>query len=98
MLFGHVGGSLSCCRLTSFFRYLAHIRGYVTYCYVDDVIWIGVDPEVTQGFQYMKNLLDELNFPISTSKLVAPCEEAVCLGIIVNAKNQTVSIPEGKQV
>ena len=95
--FGHVGGSLSCCRLTSFFRYLARRNGYVTYCYVDDVIGIGVNPEATKGFHFMKNLLEELNFPISNSKLVTPSQQATCLGIIINVKKQTVSIPEGKQ-
>ena len=94
--FGHVGGSLSCCRLTSFFRYLAHKNGYVTYCYVDDVIGLGLNPTATEGFHYMKNLLEELNFPISSSKLVEPSIEVTCLGIVINARRQTVSIPTDK--
>ena len=94
--FGHSGGSLSCSRLTSFFRYLAYQRGYTTYTYVDDVIGLGFPDNAQEGFTYLTQLLEELNFPISNSKLVAPTHEATCLGIIINVKNQTLSIPPEK--
>ena len=37
----------------------------------------------------MKNLLEELSFPISANKLVTPTEEATCLGTIINSRKQT---------
>ena len=94
--FGHSGGSLTCSRITGLFRYLAYKHGFTTYTYVDDVIGIGLPVVAKEGFSYMTNLLEELNFPISTSKLVSPSEEATCLGIIINARKQTLSIPQGK--
>ena len=94
--FGHSGGSLTCSRITGLFRYIAYKHSFTTYTYVDDVIGIGLPVVAKEGFSYMKNLLEELNFPISTSKLVSPSEEAICLGIIINAKKQTLSIPQGK--
>ena len=80
---------VDCC----FFRYLAYKNGYAKYCCIDDVIRLRIDPVVTEGFHYMQNLLEELNFSISSSKLVHPNTEATCLGIIINAYHQTVSIP-----
>ena len=44
----------------------------------------------------MKQLLQDLNFPIIPSKLVSPSHRATCLGIVIDAKNQTLSIPEEK--
>ena len=40
--------------------------------------------------------MKELNFPISPSKLVAPAEEVVCLGIVINTKKHTLSITKEK--
>ena len=94
--FGHSSGSLTCSRVTGFFRYLAYKHGYVTYTYVDDVIGIGLPVQAKEGFNFMQNLLKDLNFPISNSKLVTPTEEAVCLGIVINARKQTVSVPQVK--
>ena len=38
----------------------------------------------------------QLGLTISKSKLVAPCTHAVCLGIVVDTVDATLSILEGK--
>ena len=44
----------------------------------------------------MKNLLEQLNFPISTNKLVSPTHQATCLGKVINTTKQILSIPDDK--
>ena len=96
--FGQVSGSSFCTRLTMFFSYLARQKGHVTYTYVDDVVGCAPDEQkALEGYQFLKNLLEELNFPLSKKKLVTPTQVANCLGIIVDTRQQTVSIPEGKK-
>ena len=91
--FGEKIGSSLCSHLTDLFRYLAFKKGHITFTYVDDVIGTSGPDVAEEGFSYIKNLLEELNFPISNSKLVSPTEEATCLGIVINAKHQTLSVP-----
>ena len=43
-------------------------------------------------------MLEQLNFPISISKLVSPSVEVTCLGIVINAKSQTLRVPQEKLV
>ena len=94
--FGEKIGSSLCTRLTDLFRHLAFKRGHMTFTYVDDVIGTSGPDSAVEGFEYLRKLLEELNFPISESKLVAPTEETTCLGIIINANKQTLSVPDKK--
>ena len=94
-LFGHVISNYT--RLVELFRYLASKHGYTTLCYVNDIISISLPDKAWAGFYYLRNLLQELNFPISPSKVVAPNHEATCLDITMNTEKQTRSIPAGKQ-
>ena len=94
--FGEKIGSSLCSHLTDLFRYLAFQQGHITYTYVDDVIATSGPEYAELGFSFLKNLLEELNFPISPNKLVSPTHEATCLGIIINTRNQTLSVPQEK--
>lgn len=85
-----------CSRLTDFFRYLARRQGYVTFAYVDDVIGCERKDVATAGYKFLIDILQDLNFPVSHKKLVAPTTRASCLGIIIDTQDQTVSIPEDK--
>ena len=94
--FGHRGGSTACTRLSDFFRFLMRKRNYVVYNYVDDIMGIGPESTVFDSYNYLLQLLQDLGFPISTSKLVSPQTECNCLGIMVNTVNKTLAVPEQK--
>ena len=94
--FGHRGGSTACTRLSDLFRFLMRKRNYVVYNYVDDIMGIGPESTVFDSFNYLLQLLEDLGFPISTSKLVSPQTECNCLGIMINTVNKTLAVPAQK--
>ena len=94
--FGHKGGSSACTRLSDFFRYLMCKRNYVVYNYIDNIMGIGPESRVFVSFHYLLQLLENLGFPISTSKLISPQTECNCLGIMVNKVKNTLAVPSQK--
>ena len=97
MAFGFREGSQFCSRLTDFFKYLMFKKNYTVFTYVDDMVGCGDVTTAHMAFQYLKNLLQELNFPVSPNKFVPPSTVANCLGIIIDTVNQMVSVTEDKQ-
>ena len=71
-------------------------RGDVISNYVDDLIGIGTHDQIVNAFQYLKELLGKLGFPISTSKLVSPTNECYCRVVIINTETTTISVPSIK--
>ena len=49
-----------------------------------------------KGFQKLRSLLTELGFDISEHKTVHPANKVICLGILVDTTNFTLSIPDEK--
>ena len=94
--FGHRSGSMMCSRLSDFFRYIMFKKSYIVYNYVDDILGLGIEPQAHEAFRYLLGILKDLGFPISQSKLVAPTTRCNCLGIIVDTKERTLSIPHQK--
>ena len=64
--------------------------------YIDDLIYIGLPSDIHTFYQFLLQLLQDLGLEISTNKLVAPSTAVVCLGILVDSVNQTISIPDKK--
>ena len=95
--FGFKEGSQFCSRLTDLFRYLMFKQNYTVFTYIDDTVGCGDTGTAWAGFEYLKYLLREFNFPISPRKLVSPSTVVNCLGIIIDTVKQTVSIPDNKQ-
>ena len=94
--FGHCSGAMACTRVTNMFRYVMAQRKDVIINYVDDLIGCGRPGEVEIAFQFLKNLLEKLGFPISVSKLVEPAVKCHCLGILINTKERTLSLTAEK--
>ena len=89
------GRSLICTRLTFFF--IPYVSVWISAIfYVDDLIGCGLPHRAIADFNYLLTMLEDLHFPVSAKKLVQPCEECNCLGVFVNARKATISIPEGK--
>ena len=54
--------------------------------------------KIFTAYDRLQELLGELGFTISQSKLISPSTEVTCLGILVNTINCTVSVPPEKLV
>ena len=66
--------------------------------YIDDLVYIGLPSDIEASYQCLLDLLQQLGLEISQKKLVAPCNAAICLGILVDSVNRTISIPDAKIV
>ena len=69
------------------------------YCvidYIDDDVGVGVPDVVTKSFHFVINLLSRLGCTISEKKLVKPGTRVVCLGVLIDSTEGTISIPEDK--
>ena len=51
---------------------------------------------IYDSFAFLLDLLSELELDISMDKLVNPSTSVVCLGILIDSKNQTIAIPPEK--
>ena len=61
--------------------------------YVDDLLGAEVPSKAHESFNAMRQLLEDLNIPISESKLTPPTTNINCLGIEVDSIKATLSIP-----
>ena len=75
---------MACTRLSDFFRYLMHKNG------------VGKGQNLFASFKFLLNTLEKLGFLISKSKLAVPNSTCNCLGVIVNTKSATLSVPARK--
>ena len=70
--------------------------GFHVIDYIDDYVGIGV-PHVTHAsFALLFDLMKELGLTISGKKLVPSNTKVVCLGVLINTEEGTVSIPANK--
>ena len=64
--------------------------------YIDDLVYTGFPSNIQQAFHFLKGLLTDLGLKISQKKLVSPDTVVVCLGILINIVDRTLSIPGKK--
>ena len=64
--------------------------------YIDDLIYTGLPSKIYHSYQFLLNLLQDLGLAISPEKLIPPTTSAICLGILVDTKARTISIPSEK--
>ena len=68
------------------------------YClgYIDDFLLFGSKDKCKGAFNRITLLLEELGFDISHHKTITPATEVVCLGILVNTNDFTLSVSSAK--
>ena len=66
------------------------------YNYVDDLLYCGLPSNVYKSFTFLSDLLHQLGLKINPKKLVKPSTSVVCLGILINTEDRTMSIPSDK--
>ena len=71
-------------------------RGFCVIDYIDDYVGVGVPDVASASFASLFKLMNDLGLTISDSKLVPPSTQVVCLGVLINTENGTVSIPPDK--
>ena len=64
--------------------------------YIDDLIYCGLPSTAHQSYQFLLNLLQDLGLDISHKKLCPSDTKVICLGILFNTIDRTISIPSNK--
>ena len=84
-------------RLTQAVRHMMKWRGFLVIVYLDDFLVIGAtEAECQQAYDTLFNLLTDLGFQLSTSKLVPPCQSLIFLGVLFDTVSLTLSLPAQK--
>ena len=68
----------------------------ILFNYIDYLIYTGLPSKIHNSYQFLLNLLQELGLDISFKKLVPPATSVICLGILVDSVQKTISIPDQK--
>ena len=71
-------------------------RGFCIIDDIDDYVGVGIPDVARASFASLCKLMNDLGLTISDSKLVPPCTQVVCLGVLIDTENGTVSIPPDK--
>ena len=71
-------------------------RGHDVLNYIDDILGIDLPSCVDTSFDTLSSLLECLGFEISQNQLVKPATCVNCLGILVDTKDFTLSVPPQK--
>ena len=72
--------------------FLMASKNYWVMNYLDDVI----RASLSDAFTTLNNLLQALGIPVNLKKVSAPTQKITCLGINVDAKEGTLSVPKDK--
>ena len=94
--FGSRHGSQNFQCVSDAVRYVLRCHGYGVINYIDDFVGYGTPDVARRSFDCLRHVLERLGLTISEKKLVAPCTRAVCLGVLIDTENGTVSIPDDK--
>ena len=72
-------------------------RGFVVVYYMDDFLIIGKNKvDCKLGYDTIQRLVSSLGFEINYDKLVEPCQKLTFLGIEIDSKLRTLSLPANK--
>ena len=92
--FGKRHGSQIFQRLINAVRYVMRHKGFTIIDYIDD--YVGVPSVAWASFRALLDLMMQLGLTVSDKKLVRPATQATCLGILIDTKKGTISIPQEK--
>ena len=96
LLFRTCHGSQIFQHLSDTVCYIMHQKGFCITNYIDDYIGMGIPDVAHVSFNALFQLMGDLGLTISDKKLVPPSTQVVCLGILINTEQGTVSIPPDK--
>jgi hypothetical protein len=94
--FGWRHGSAACQRITDAIRFILQKYGIITVNYIDDFMCIVPVHDALRAFQLVSFITTEVGLVTSHEKTVYPSHITTCLGIIIDTKSFTLSIPKEK--
>ena len=77
-------------------RFIMRQNGHCVIDYIDDYIRVGVPDAAFRPYHVLIDLLNRVGLTISEKKLVEPGTLVVCLGVLIDSVQGTISIPEEK--
>ena len=96
LVFGFRNGSALYQRLSDSIRFIMTSEGHYCLDYIDDYLIFGSKSDCQSGFDRLGCLLEELGLEVSHHKTITPSTQVICLGILVDTTNFTLSIPDKK--
>ena len=91
--FGFKHGSSIFQRMSDTLRFIMTQEGHSIWNYIDDFLCVSLPSKIDKTFNRLQELLAELGLSVSAKKLVPPSTRVTCLGIQVDTKNLSISIP-----
>ena len=85
-------------RLTQSVKRMMHRKGFQgVFVYLDDFLIVSPSQEECElAFTTLRELLLDLGFQISPSKVVPPCQQLTFLGIVFDTRAMELSLPQSK--
>ena len=93
---GGGGGASACQMVTDSISHLMKEFGYWTCAYLDDIVGVSPPNSAHSAFLSLNNLITSLGLPINQDKVSHPVHSLTCLGININVRTGTLTIPEEK--
>ena len=94
--FGLKHGSSIFQRLSDAVSYIMKQEGHQIWNYIDDFLCVALPSKIQHSYVRLQSLLNELGLTVREKKLVPPNTKVVCLGILVNTEDCSISIPQEK--
>ena len=94
--FGFKHGSSIFQRLSDAIRFIMAQEKHAIWNYIDDFLCVATPSKIQASYVRLQELLTELGLTVSPKKLVPPDTRVVCLGIVVDTVQQSLSIPSEK--
>ena len=95
--FGYRLGTFFFSKISDAVRYIMSKNGHnARLNYIDDLVYCGLPSTIDSSYKFLLDLLQDLGLDISIKKLCPPDTRVVCLGILCDTVNRTISIPDKK--
>ena len=94
--FGLKTGASACQMVTDSITHLMNNSGYWTCAYLDDIVGVSPPSNASSAFLSLNNLITSLGLPINDDKVSEPVHNLTCLGINIDVKTGTLTIPADK--
>ena len=95
--FGYRLGAFFFSKISDAVRFIMNKNGHNALMnYIDDLIYYGLPSNIGYSYKFLLDLLQELGLDISAKKLCPPSTKVICLGIMFDTVNRSISIPDNK--
>ena len=94
--FGIKTGAFACQMVTDSITHLMKTSSYWTCVYLDDIVGVSPPNNAFSTFLSLNNLITSPGLPINQDKVSQPVDNLTCLGINIDVKSGTLTIPPQK--